>query len=79
MATDVDAVFDGWGTPDQVALARVTTAQLRGRRFAAGSMGPKVEAAVDFVTHTGRRAAIGTLAQVVELVAGEAGTQVVAR
>ena len=79
MATDVDAVYEGWGTPDQAALGRVTIAQLQGRRFAAGSMGPKVEAAVDFVRHTGRRAAIGTLADVAELVAGTAGTNVVAR
>jgi carbamate kinase len=79
MATDVDAVYEGWGTPDPVALGRVTIAQLQGRRFAAGSMGPKVEAAVDFVRHTGRRAAIGTLADVTELVAGTAGTQVVSR
>jgi carbamate kinase len=77
MATDVEAVYEGWGTPEPVAIGRVTLAELRGRRFAAGSMGPKVEAAIDFVTHTGRRAAIGTLAQVEQLVAGTAGTNVV--
>ncbi len=79
MATDVDAVYEGWGTPDQVPLGRVTLAELRGRRFAAGSMGPKVEAAIDFVRHTGRRSAIGTLAAVEQLVEGVAGTQVVPR
>ena len=41
-------------------------------------MGPKVEAAVDFVERTGKRAAIGTLADVGELVAGTKGTNVVA-
>ena len=40
-------------------------------------MGPKVEAAVDFVRRTGKRAAIGTLADVGELVAGTRGTSVV--
>ena len=45
--------------------------------FAAGSMGPKVEAAVDFAERTGKRAAIGTLAEVGELVAGTHGTSVV--
>jgi carbamate kinase len=77
MATDVEAVYDGWGTPDQVALGRVAASELATRRFAAGSMGPKVEAAIDFVTTTGRRAAIGTLGEVEALVAGSAGTNVV--
>ncbi len=42
--------------------------------FAAGSMGPKVEAACAFVEDTGRIAAIGALADIDEIVAGEAGT-----
>ena len=46
--------------------------------FAAGSMGPKVEAAVEFVRATGKRAAIGSLEQIDGLVAGTAGTNVVA-
>ena len=41
-------------------------------------MGPKVEAAARFVTKTGRRAAIGSLADIAEIVAGRAGTSVVA-
>ncbi len=55
MATDVDGVYDGWGTPEQRRLERVTPAELRSREFAAGSMGPKVEAAARFVEATGRR------------------------
>ena len=43
-------------------------------KFAAGSMGPKVGAACDFVATTGRRAAIGALADIERIVAGEAGT-----
>jgi carbamate kinase len=78
MATDVDAVYEGWGTPDQRAISRATATELGGSSFAAGSMGPKVEAAVDFVERTGNRAAIGTLAQVRGLVAGTSGTNVVA-
>jgi carbamate kinase len=42
--------------------------------FAAGSMGPKVDAACDFVATTGQRAAIGALADIERIVAGEAGT-----
>jgi len=40
-------------------------------------MGPKVDAAVEFVTATGRRAAIGALDDIDGLVAGTAGTSVV--
>ena len=61
MATDVDAVYDGWGTPEQRKLTDVTPEELRRGTFAAGSMGPKVAAAAQFVEHTGRRAAIGAL------------------
>ena len=46
--------------------------------FAAGSMGPKVDAACRFVEATGRRAAIGALDEIEEIVDGTAGTQVVA-
>ena len=45
MATDVDAVYEGWGTADQRRLGEVTVAELRANSYAAGSMGPKVEAA----------------------------------
>jgi carbamate kinase len=78
MATDVPAVYEGFGTPDQRAIERATASELAGSSFAAGSMGPKVEAAVDFVARTGNRAAIGTLAQVGGLVAGTRGTNIVA-
>jgi carbamate kinase len=77
MVTDVDGVYAGWGTPDQRRLEETTPDELRGHDFAAGSMGPKVEAAVRFVERTGKRAAIGGLEQIVEIVEGTAGTQVV--
>jgi carbamate kinase len=79
MVTDVDGVYVNWGTPDQRKLDRVTPSDLRGHDFAAGSMGPKVEAAVKFVENTGKRAAIGGLEQIEEIVDGSAGTQVVSR
>jgi carbamate kinase len=77
MATDVDGVYVGWGTPQQQRLGRVTPTELAGHEFAAGSMGPKVEAASQFATKTGRRAAIGSLADIPGIVAGDAGTNVV--
>ncbi len=78
MATDVDGVYADWGTADQRKLGRVTPDDLRGQGFAAGSMGPKVDAAVRFVEATGKRAAIGALADIEQIVDGEAGTSVVA-
>src|SRR3954447_4455368 len=79
MATDVDCVYADWGTPQQRPLGRVTAAELRAQQFPAGSMGPKVDAACRFVEATGGRAAIGSLAQIQQIVDGEAGTQVVAK
>jgi len=76
MATDTDAVYVGWGTPSQRAIRRAAPAALRDLPFAAGSMGPKVESAVEFILATGRTAAIGALADVGRIVRGEAGTAV---
>jgi carbamate kinase len=78
MATDVDGVYLDWGTPEQRRLDTVSAGDLSRQAFAAGSMGPKVEAAARFVTKTGRRAAIGALADIAQIVAGRAGTSVVA-
>ena len=76
MATDADAVYLDWGTPASRPLGRVTPEDLERHAFAAGSMGPKVEAACQFVEETGMRAAIGALGEIQAIVAGEAGTQV---
>ena len=76
LATDVDAVYTDWGTPDQRAVAGTTPAWLRARSFAGGSMGPKVEAVCRFVEATGQRAAIGRLEELPGLVDGTAGTQI---
>ena len=77
MATDVDGVYVGWATPQQRRLDRATPEELAGYQFAAGSMGPKVEAASRFAAKTGKRAAIGSLADITGIVAGQAGTSVV--
>jgi carbamate kinase len=76
MVTDVDGVYVDWGTSDQRRLDHVTPVQLGEHTFAAGSMGPKVGAAVGFVERTGKRAAIGGLQDIEAIVAGTAGTQV---
>ncbi|MGH3022415.1 MAG: carbamate kinase [Gaiellaceae bacterium] len=76
VVTDVDAVYDGWGTPEQRAIRRATPEALSGTEFAAGSMGPKVKAACSFVEETGGLAVIGSIADTPALLRGEAGTVV---
>lgn len=77
MATDVEGVYRGWNTPEQELIHTVAVSELSALDFAAGSMGPKVEAAVRFTQRTGRRAAIGALQDIVEIVEGTSGTNVV--
>lgn len=74
MATDADGVYLDWGTPSARCLGRTTPSQLAQYEFPAGSMGPKVTAACEFVSSSGHRAAIGALADIEKIVAGEAGT-----
>lgn len=74
IVTDVDAVYEHWGTPEEHAIRRASPAALEQAEFAAGSMGPKVKAACEFVAQTGGMAAIGSIADAAELVRGEAGT-----
>ena len=76
LLTDVNAVKVGWGTPTSKDLLSADPEQLRALNLAAGSMGPKVEAASRFVEATGHRAAIGALADAAAIVAGCAGTQI---
>ena len=78
MATDVDGVYLDWGTPQARRLGQVSASDLADHSFAAGSMGPKVKAAVNFAGKTGKRAAIGALDDITAIVAGTAGTNVVA-
>ena len=79
MATDVDAVYRDWGKPTQARIDRATPAELDAMDLPAGSMGPKVDAATEFATATGKRAAIGSLEDIDGLVDGSGGTQVVGR
>jgi carbamate kinase len=78
MATDVDGVYRDWGTPEQARIDRITPSELRDHGFPAGSMGPKVDAAVEFASAAGRRAVIGALSDIDGMLAGTAGTNVVA-
>ena len=74
--TDVDAIYVDWGTPNQRAIRQASPEALAALPFPAGSMGPKVEAACRFVKATGRRACIGALKDLSDIIAGTAGTTV---
>ncbi len=77
--TDVPHVMRGFGTDHAQALERLTvpeaTKLLEAGEFKAGSMGPKVKAAAQFVDEDkGRRAFIGDLEEGAEVLAGRSGT-----
>lgn len=78
LLTDVDAVYDGWGTPDARPIAWATPDEIRSRSLPAGSMAPKVEAVCRFVEHGGGIGAIGSLENASELLSGSSGSHVVA-
>jgi carbamate kinase len=80
LVTGVDQVYVGYGTPDQRALADVRAAEARSYldagEFPAGSMGPKVESALQFLDGGGRRAVITSLPRLRDALAGRAGTSI---
>ena len=74
MATDADAVYLDWGKPTQQAIRRASPQALRDHKFPVGSMGPKIEAAIEFAEKTGKPAAIGALSDLVAITEKRAGT-----
>ena len=76
MLTDVAGVCDQWGSPSARPIRRIAPQVIARLSFAPGSMGPKVEAAVEFVAATGGFAGIGRLEDAAAILRGEAGTLV---
>ena len=80
--TDVDAVYRDWGKPEAAPLRRLTAdeahALVLSGALGAGSMRPKVEAALSFVAAGGARATIAALKEGPAAMRGEAGTTIVA-
>ena len=76
LATDADAVYLNWGTPEARAIKAANPQALGSLDFPAGSMGPKVAAAMDFATRTGKDATIGALTDLQGLLTGRSGTRV---
>ena len=76
LLTDVEAVEDGFGTPQAQPIHWASPGELRTRSFPAGSMGPKIEAVCRFAEATGKMAPIGELADARALLIRTAGTTV---
>ncbi|MDK4722858.1 carbamate kinase [Rhizobium sp. CNPSo 3968] len=74
LLTDVDAVYEGFGTPGARLLKRLDPEQVDETKFPTGSMRPKIAAATRFARSGGRRAAIGRLEDAAAIVAATKGT-----
>ena len=80
IATDVPGVAINYGKSDEQFLKAVTLKQagqyLSEGHFPSGSMGPKIEAVMQFVRHSGKRAVITSIEEIVSAVQGKAGTEI---
>ncbi|WP_240506534.1 carbamate kinase [Thermoactinospora rubra] len=80
IATDVPNAVVGYGGPDPRPIGRISAGELRvlhaAGHFAGGSMGPKVEAALRFVSGGGSLAVITALRDLAEALTGNVGTRV---
>jgi carbamate kinase len=78
--TNVDAVFEGWGTPQARPIRRMSLEQaermMAGGGLDAGGMRPKIEAAASFVSRGGGRAIIARLSEGPAALRGETGTTI---
>lgn len=79
--TSVAQVSVHFGKPEQRELDRITLEELRAYHkeghFAAGSMEPKIAAAIGFLEGGGRRVIIGHLDEAIDALSGKTGTHVV--
>jgi carbamate kinase len=79
--TGVDEVYLNYGKTDQKVLKTLKVSDAKtyigSNQFPAGSMGPKIEAAISFVEKTGRQCVITSLEKVSEAMEGKAGTFVI--
>lgn len=80
--TDVEQVFINYNKPEQKALGRISVEEAEGYlndgHFLAGSMGPKVQAAVRFAKWSKKEAIITSLDKAVDALNGKTGTHIVA-
>jgi carbamate kinase len=80
IVTDVPGAAVGFGKPGERWLGEVSRDELAGLQkrgeFAEGSMGPKVEAGLEFLAAGGRRFVITDIPSLARALRGEAGTRV---
>jgi carbamate kinase len=78
--TDVDAAYLDFGTERQRAIGEMTVSQaeewLAQGQFGPGSMGPKVESAIEFLNMGGKKAIITSMERAADALAGKAGTTI---
>ncbi|HMP75273.1 MAG TPA: carbamate kinase [Kiritimatiellia bacterium] len=78
ISTGVDRVVLNYGKPDEQPIVRMTAAEarrhLRAGQFPAGSMGPKIEAALYFLRRGGKRVIITQPHLIEDAMAGKNGT-----
>ena len=74
--TDVTAVATDFATDQQKWIKRVSPETLQDFDFPDGSMGPKVESAIEFVQQTNGWAAIGSLNEAENILTGKTGTRI---
>jgi carbamate kinase len=81
IATDVDGVLADFNTSNQRLIQRMNVDEainfLRSNKDSKGSMGPKVEAALQFIQSGGNRAVITSINAICESIKGTAGTQII--
>lgn len=79
--TDVDGAYSDFGNPGQKLIRRATVKEveymLNAREFGEGSMGPKVQAAINFTKRTGKPSVIASLGKLPQAVSGKTGTTIV--
>ena len=78
--TDVDCVYLDYNSPSQKPLSAVTTEVLEGLlkegQFQAGSMAPKIEAALYFLKYHGHKVVITSIPEVGNAIRGKSGTTI---
>jgi len=83
IVTGVDMISINFRKPDEKRLGRMTLAEcelyMAEGQFPQGSMGPKIEAACDFLRHGGHRVIVSALENAAAAVDGKAGTSITAR
>jgi carbamate kinase len=81
IVSDIEGAAIHWGTKDQKVLGKVSLKEMqqyiKEGHFPVGSMGPKVEAVMQFTKATGNRGVICNLEDIEKAIAGEAGTEII--